>query len=478
MKPVIKFEFYRAFRSGGFYVALLLGTALAIGDIVLFHNAFRDTIDTKVVMQTWIGTDYQFVTNSLFYALLPILAALPYAGTYYEDIKTGYLKNILLHTSRRGYYMAKSFVVFVMAAITVMIPLLLDLMAVMTIYPLRMPERLEFLSAGILDVNLFSGLYETNGALYALAFILLDGLFAGLLALVSVCVAERVESMFSAIVIPFAFYIMWSTVMMENNDGRFSVMEMLNPRQSVVFSRLQVVLMAADYYTLAVLKGKEKRRVMIEVELKNISKTIHKTPILHDINLKFHSGAIYGLKGKNGCGKTMLMRTICGLMIPSTGTVSINGKVLMKDIEFPESIGALIENPAFLPQYTGYKNLCMLASLRSDIDKEAVAEAMRRVQLDPEDKRVYRKYSLGMKQKLGIANAIMGEPDIIVLDEPINALDEASVEQVKKVLVDLRERDHLIIIACHDREELEYLSDEIIEIKDGTVVRKQKEGVA
>ena len=91
MKPVIKFEFYRAFRSGGFYVALLLGTALAIGDIVLFHNAFRDTIDTKVVMQTWIGTDYQFVTNSLFYALLPILAALPYAGTYYEDIKTGYL---------------------------------------------------------------------------------------------------------------------------------------------------------------------------------------------------------------------------------------------------------------------------------------------------------------------------------------------------------------------------------------------------
>ena len=212
---------------------------------------------------------------------------------------------------------------------------------------------------------------------------------------------------------------------------------------------------------------------MIEVELRNISKTIHKIPILHDINLKFHSGAIYGLKGK-----TMLMRTICGLMIPSTGTVSINGKVLMKDIELPESIGALIENPAFLPQYTGYKNLCMLASLRRDIDKEAVAEAMRRVQLDPKDKRAYRKYSLGMKQKLGIANAIMGEPDIIVLDEPINALDEASVEQVKKVLVDLRERDHLIIIACHDREELEYLSDEIIEIKDGTVMCKQKEGVA
>ena len=208
---------------------------------------------------------------------------------------------------------------------------------------------------------------------------------------------------------------------------------------------------------------------MIEVELKNISKTIHKTPILHDINLKFHSGAIYGLKGKNGCGKTMLMRTICGLMIPSTGTVSINGKVLMKDIEFPESIGALIENPAFLPQYTGYKNLCMLASLRSDIDKEAVAEAMRRVQLDPEDKRVYRKYSLGMKQKLGIANAIMGEPDLIILDEPINALDEQTVMSIKTELLKLRDKGKLIVIACHDREELEFLCDIIYEIKNGTV---------
>lgn len=214
---------------------------------------------------------------------------------------------------------------------------------------------------------------------------------------------------------------------------------------------------------------------MTEIELKHISKTIHKTPILQDINLTFRSGSIYGLKGKNGCGKTMLMRTICGLLIPTTGTVSINGKVLMKDMEFPESIGALIETPAFLPQYTGYKNLCMLAALRKDVGKEDAADAMRQVFLDPDDKRAYRKYSLGMKQKLGIANAIMGEPDIIILDEPINALDEASVEQVKKVLVDLRDRGHLIIIACHDKEELAYLSDVIIELKDGAVLRQHKE---
>ena len=210
---------------------------------------------------------------------------------------------------------------------------------------------------------------------------------------------------------------------------------------------------------------------MIEIELRNISKTIHKTPILHDINLKFHSGAIYGLKGKNGCGKTMLMRTICGLMIPSTGTVSINGKVLMKDIEFPESIGALIENPAFLPQYTGYKNLKMLASLTGKISDDDIILALERVGLAPDDKRTYKKYSLGMKQKLGIANAIMGEPDIIVLDEPINALDEESVNNIKQVLINLSREDKLIIVACHDREELEYLCDVIFEMKDGSIVK-------
>lgn len=217
-------------------------------------------------------------------------------------------------------------------------------------------------------------------------------------------------------------------------------------------------------------KRKEKERPMTEIELKHIEKTIHKVPILIDVNLKLSFGCIYGLKGKNGCGKTMLMRTVCGLMLPTSGMVSVNGKVLMKDIEFPESIGALIENPSFLPQYTGYKNLCMLASLRKGVTKADAAYAMERVGLSAEDKRTYRKYSLGMKQKLGIANAIMGEPDIIVLDEPINALDEASVEQVKQVLVELKKKDHLILIACHDKEELEYLSDEIIEMKEGRIV--------
>lgn len=208
---------------------------------------------------------------------------------------------------------------------------------------------------------------------------------------------------------------------------------------------------------------------MTDIKIENVSKKIKSNMILKNIDMELTSGHIYGFRGKNGCGKTMLMRCICGLIIPTAGKIIINGKELHKDIKIPESIGALIENPAFLPQYTGFKNLKMLASLKGKINDEEVKLAIKRAGLDPDDKRTYKKYSLGMKQKLGIANAIMGEPDIIVLDEPINALDEISVENVKKVFLELKEKGKLIIAACHDREELEYLCDIIYELKDGEI---------
>ncbi|MGN0165028.1 MAG: ABC transporter ATP-binding protein [Lachnospiraceae bacterium] len=208
----------------------------------------------------------------------------------------------------------------------------------------------------------------------------------------------------------------------------------------------------------------------MQIELVNINKTIKKAEILKDISMEFSSGKIYGLRGKNGCGKTMLMRAISGLMYLDSGKVLINGKELHKDMDFPESIGVLIENPAFLPRYTGFQNLKMLGSIGTKVSDEEIRLALERVGLDPDDKRTYRKYSLGMKEKLGIANAIMGEPDIIILDEPINALDEESVERIKNVLIELRNKEKLIIIACHDREELEYLSDVIYVLKDGSFV--------
>jgi len=213
---------------------------------------------------------------------------------------------------------------------------------------------------------------------------------------------------------------------------------------------------------------------MSEIKIEDLSKQIKGALILDKVSITLTSGKIYGLRGKNGSGKTMLMRAMAGLLIPDSGSVIINGKTLHKDISFPESIGILIENPSFLPQYTGFKNLKLLAGLTGGISDEDIKTALDRVGLDPEDKRTYRKYSLGMKQKLGIANAIMGEPDIIILDEPINALDEESVKKIKKVLLEIRDKDKLIIIACHDREELEYLSDIIYEIKDGSIVDRKE----
>lgn len=208
------------------------------------------------------------------------------------------------------------------------------------------------------------------------------------------------------------------------------------------------------------------------IKITDVNKTIKKAPILRDINLEFTGGKVYGLRGKNGSGKTMLMRAICGLITPDSGIIDINGKILGKDISFPESIGVLIENPVFIGNYTGFKNLKVLASIQNRIGDEQIRKALEDIGLDPDDKRTYRKYSLGMKQKLGIAAAVMENPDIIILDEPINALDDVSVEKVHDILEEQKKRGAVIIIACHDKEELDQLSDEIIEISDGRIINK------
>lgn len=206
------------------------------------------------------------------------------------------------------------------------------------------------------------------------------------------------------------------------------------------------------------------------IELKDISKIIKRTTILHDINIRFEGGKVYGLKGKNGCGKTMLMRVISGLIKPNTGKVIINNKELWKDITFPESIGVLIENPSFIDSYTGFQNLKILAGIKNEIKDEDIHNAMKMVGLEPDDKRKYRKYSLGMKQKLGVACAIMEKPDIIILDEPINAIDQTGVELIRKILDGLKKEGKIIIIACHDAEEMELLADEVFEMSDGTII--------
>mgnify|MGYP001632233046 FL=1 len=205
------------------------------------------------------------------------------------------------------------------------------------------------------------------------------------------------------------------------------------------------------------------------VRLEDYCKSFKSAEVLKNINLTLESGKVIGLKGKNGSGKTMLMRAISGLILPTSGKVYINDKELGRQISFPPSIGILIENPSFISNYTGFKNLKILASIQNRISDEEIRDAIRKVGLDPDDKRTFKKYSLGMKQRLGIAAAIMERPDIVILDEPINALDEAGAGLIKGLLDELKANGSLIIIACHDTEELNYLSDEIYEIYDGEI---------
>lgn len=204
------------------------------------------------------------------------------------------------------------------------------------------------------------------------------------------------------------------------------------------------------------------------IELINATKYIGKNLILDDINLKLEKNHVYGLRGANGSGKTMLLRMISGLMKPTKGEVIIDGKKLYDDIQFPESIGVLIENPSFIPGIRGRENLEIIAGLKYKDVTAIVKDAIEKVGLTWNDKRKYRKYSLGMKQRLGIAAAIMGGPDIIILDEPFNALDPAGIELVKKALLELK-KDRIIIVACHDREELELVSDEIFMMRAGRI---------
>lgn len=208
---------------------------------------------------------------------------------------------------------------------------------------------------------------------------------------------------------------------------------------------------------------------MSEIIIRNVSKTIKRAEVLKNIDLSFESGKVYGLQGINGSGKTMLMRIIIGLIRPTAGEVSIDGRLLWKDISFPESIGFLLENPAFLDGYSGYDNLRILASVEKKADKNDIKNTLARVGLAPDDKKKYKKYSLGMRQRLGIAAAILEKPDIILFDEPTNALDADGVEIVKKIVSEEKKRGAIVIAACHDADILNQIADEIIVMQNGSV---------
>ena len=210
--------------------------------------------------------------------------------------------------------------------------------------------------------------------------------------------------------------------------------------------------------------------IRVIIELKDACKIIKGITVLDHISYELKDNRVYGLQGPNGSGKSMLIRAICGLIHLTSGQVIIDGKVVGKEIEFPESVGLLLERPAFLGEYSGFDNLKMIAAIQGKVNDDMIRSAIEEVGLDPNDKKKYRKYSLGMKQKLGIAAAVMGTPDIVILDEPINAIDENGVCNVRTILHNIREKGSIVIIACHDRKELEQLSDVIIHIENGRII--------
>ena len=210
------------------------------------------------------------------------------------------------------------------------------------------------------------------------------------------------------------------------------------------------------------------------IQIENVTKKFGEAVVLDEINMELQPGNIYGLVGRNGSGKTMLMKCICGFVLPTSGTIHVNGKIVGKEIDIPDDIGIIIENPGFLPNYSGFKNLQLLAMIRNKIGKAEIKEAIRRVGLDPESKKHVGKYSLGMRQRLGLAQALMEDPSILLLDEPMNGLDNEGVEEIRKLILDLKQNGKLIIIASHTREDINLVCDEVFYMDHGKIIQIEK----
>ena len=206
---------------------------------------------------------------------------------------------------------------------------------------------------------------------------------------------------------------------------------------------------------------------MINVD--NVSLVLNKYQILDNVSISAKKGEAVGLVGGNGSGKTMLMKCICGFNTMFTGEITVNGKIIGKDVEFAPNTGFIIETPGFVPYMTGYENLQVLAGIEKIIDKNKIREFMEFVGLDPDNKRSVKKYSLGMRQRLGIAQALMENPDILILDEPFNGLDKAMTARMRDVLVEEKKKGKTIILASHNENDINYICDRIYEIDGGKI---------
>lgn len=200
--------------------------------------------------------------------------------------------------------------------------------------------------------------------------------------------------------------------------------------------------------------------------IEHVGKAFRKEQVLSDVNLVILPGQICGIIGKNGSGKTVLMKCICGFLKPDKGSIRVNGKTVGRECDFPERLGVIIETPGFLPALSGYRNLKILADLKGEIGKQEIRETMERVGLNPGMKKPVAKYSLGMRQRLGIAQAIMENPDVLVLDEPFNGLDKEGAAAMRRLVQELKAQGKAVLLASHNAQDIEELCDVVHEMEE------------
>lgn len=210
------------------------------------------------------------------------------------------------------------------------------------------------------------------------------------------------------------------------------------------------------------------------IELTKVTKTFKNEEVLKETTVTFEKGKITGIIGRNGSGKTVLMKLICGLLSPSSGTIVVNGQKIGKDVDFPSDIGIIIETPIFVPYQSAFTNLKNLAAIRGKIDDNRIREVIELVGLNPDDKKRVGKFSLGMRQRLGIAQAIMENPSLLILDEPMNGLDKDGVEDMRVLFKNLKEEGKTILLCSHNAEDIAVLCDEVYEIEKGEISKVLK----
>lgn len=210
---------------------------------------------------------------------------------------------------------------------------------------------------------------------------------------------------------------------------------------------------------------------MAYIELEKVSRRFGQEEVLKELTWSLEAGQVYGIVGNNGSGKTVLMKCICGFLPVTSGVIKVGGRQIGKDVDFPEGLGVIIETPGFLTGLSGKRNLEILAELRGQVGEEKICQVLEKVGLDPSMKKPVGKYSLGMRQRLGIAQAIMEDPEFLILDEPFNGLDHRGAAEIRKILLEQKEQGKTILLASHNGEDIRILCDRVFEM-DGGVMRE------